>query len=579
MNKKLGMKLQVHVTKLPTHTEYRVGAADYEGFSTHDIYDMIGAVGELPFDQTEWVFVNTEFGDERSDTDWRNIEVVPVPKLTYVEANACTRCGEANYLFTIEQISQELYDDMGDNKKRCLNCLRSLLHGQSGGDAKRGYSANQWRSMYRWLECNQGQIRESVQDKSKECAVCHGVTLPADHTTNYRALQIKDADDNLVQVHFACTFECGHCDERIARYSPWLYTRGAYRFHETYSVFGRDTCHDCYERINDEYTLFMCNACGSYQNEEYREQFYRSYVCATCYENRYECSDCGDDYISGSDHYCHTDSSSIHEYSYTPSRLNFHSANRTSDPDTKFQLFMGFELEIECEGDASRGQTAKRTTQWLGSDRVYCKSDGSLDNGIEIVTHPHTLLAYQQDFDWSALAKLSAIGSVSWNTDSCGLHVHVSRKTFGLVDYTTRIKNYSERMGHMVRFAKLIYDNQTMITQLAGRESENYASFSHKSNLISKFRDGSDNRFQAVNNCPNVTLEVRVFRGSQKKRGARATAHLKASRPPSACTPAPSRTEARPPSPTRSPRTQSNVHSPHATETRTQTHNRPPPTP
>jgi hypothetical protein len=66
----------------------------------------------------------------------------------------------------------------------------------------------------------------------------------------------------------------------------------------------------------------------------------------------------------------------------------------------------------------------------------------------------------------------------------------------------------------MVRFAKLIYDNQTMITQLAGRESENYASFSHKSNLISKFRDGSDNRFQAVNNCPNVTLEVRVFRGS-----------------------------------------------------------------
>jgi hypothetical protein len=138
------------------------------------------------------------------------------------------------------------------------------------------------------------------------------------------------------------------------------------------------------------------------------------------------------------------------------------------------------------------------------------KEDGSLDNGFEIVTHPHSLDEFQKSVDWGFLSSLKSEGFRSWDTSSCGLHVHISRKAFA-------------DDSHLVRFMKLIYDNKGAVRNLAGRSSD-YAKFNDSYNsggmgLYRKVKEGlvGDGHFSAVNTDNCDTVEVRVFRGSLRK--------------------------------------------------------------
>ena len=141
--------------------------------------------------------------------------------------------------------------------------------------------------------------------------------------------------------------------------------------------------------------------------------------------------------------------------------------------------------------------------------RAYLKSDGSLSYGFEIVTHPHSLKEMQEKFPWAdILSYLKSNKFRSWNTSTCGLHVHVSRSAFSGGSITLR-------ESHQIRFMKLIYDNERQVTRLAGRSS-NYATFSDKGKIIPKVKmgDQSNGRYSAINTENDETLELRVFRGS-----------------------------------------------------------------
>jgi hypothetical protein len=160
----------------------------------------------------------------------------------------------------------------------------------------------------------------------------------------------------------------------------------------------------------------------------------------------------------------------------------------------------------------------------LGS-RAYMKDDGSLSDGFEIVTHPHTLSDYQTEFNWDFIPKLKREGFRSWNTDTCGLHVHVSRTAFGEGNIMWNTPNNQRdqlilrRQAHELRFMKLIYDNQRQVERIAGRSGNSYATFQDKGKLIPKLKYGnqSSGRYSAINTENDATLEVRVFKGSLRK--------------------------------------------------------------
>ena len=514
MDKKLDVQLQVHDYEVmkPTgvFTEYMIWAAEYPDTDVHAVMDMLDRNTQAPLEQTKWAFVDVHYDEYGA---WSGIEVAPVPHLEYVGADICRRCNEPRHLWSMEKSLPFLHVDLSESnggKHRCIACVKAVIGSQVGADV-RGHMSKQWRAIYRWLEASARYYITSVKGRSPECAVCSGVIV--DTSDRYLGIYVTDTNGDEAQIHESCSFNCGVCNKKVARYSPWLYATER-RFHDTHNVFGKQTCYECYQEIKETYELFTCPYCQYEQDYAESIEFAGDNVCESCYNGRNECDDCGTEYIG--EHYCNRDNSYIHEYSYVPN-LNFYPSLTTFDPDAERNLFFGFELEVECEGAYSRGETAKRALELFDKRRVYCKNDGSLDNGIEIVTHPHTLLGYQHDFNWSGLRTLADMGTRSWDNSNCGLHVHVSRKTFGICKANPKPKNYNERISHMVRFAKFFYDNERMITQIAGRESEDYASFSEKGRLLEKFRNGSDTRFQVVNSQPNVTLEVRIFKGSLRK--------------------------------------------------------------
>ncbi len=164
----------------------------------------------------------------------------------------------------------------------------------------------------------------------------------------------------------------------------------------------------------------------------------------------------------------------------------------------------------------------------LENDKVcYLKSDASIgDMGFELVTHPHTLGAYEQATDlWAYIENLrSVFGARSWDTDSCGLHVHVSRAAF-------------KSGAHTHRFLTLIYKNPKEMMKLAGRKNSRYAVFSDvykpdewgvpQFTLRDKIHGRAfTERYSAVNTLNDYTLELRFFRGTMAKSGILAALEL-----------------------------------------------------
>jgi hypothetical protein len=149
---------------------------------------------------------------------------------------------------------------------------------------------------------------------------------------------------------------------------------------------------------------------------------------------------------------------------------------------------------------------------------AYLKSDGSLNQGMELVTHPMSYGFYSEYAEelWNTIEKLRTTHNMrSGDTSTCGIHIHISRTGFS-------------GGAHMHRFLNLVYSNEKLFSKLAGRHSDRWAKFNdvtrwdndgnfHKS-FKSKLENGSNSdRYSAVNTQNQHTLEMRIFKGSMLK--------------------------------------------------------------
>lgn len=299
----------------------------------------------------------------------------------------------------------------------------------------------------------------------------------------------SSATDEPFLVHRSCSFSCNMCNEMFV----------ASRRFSSYYYNGREICVDCANICSDSDDIYSCDTCGYYFDQTFYSDWRQRDLCSECYDEEVECNECG--YYthenSMDDHVCYRDSSGIYEYSYKP-RPNFFGRD---------DYYFGIELEVEDKNEWGCGIGADIVYDTLG-DRVYCKHDGSLNDGFEIVSHPHSL-AEMQNLNWNFLRTLRSKGFRSWDTDTCGLHVHVSRTAFR--------KDGKRDEAHELRFQKLIYDNSTQVCAIAGRQSS-YARFMDKGKLVPKVKYGqSMDRYEAINVQNDHTLEIRVFKGSLRK--------------------------------------------------------------
>jgi len=333
-----------------------------------------------------------------------------------------------------------------------------------------------------------------------------------------------------VQVHRDCStasrnsHSCNDCDAVYvtARNVDWRRSFGTFSqaFANFTQIEGDLRCDHCaseyYQENGGSHNFTCCPSCEDTFHNDSGGWYNDTLYCGGCYDNYvWRCDDCGDDQWDGNGHDCSEDdeeeSNTIHSYSYRPSPYFF----------GKGQYYLGFELEVEARNE-SRFAGAEMVQDDLGS-HAYMKDDGSLNDGFEIVTHPHTLEQYQSNFNWEFIPKLKRHGFRSWNTDTCGLHVHVSRTAFGdgvnPWGREDRDQIILRKQAHELRFMKLIYDNQRQVERIAGRSGNHFATFGDKGNLINKVKFGAQNngRYSAINTDNDATLEVRVFKGSLRK--------------------------------------------------------------
>ena len=279
---------------------------------------------------------------------------------------------------------------------------------------------------------------------------------------------------------------------------------------------GITMCEDCY---NDR--VISCDHCGRelWADDNCGDE--RITLCESCRELDYvSCRCCGrvihiDDavYLGGDDPYCDNcaddldeegGDSAIHDYNYKPSPLFYGEG----------PLFMGVELEIDKGGES--GTYAARLCGIANRDgtHVYCKHDGSLDDGFEIVSHPMTLEYHRNRMNWRAIMdEAVSLGYRSHQTRTCGLHVHVSRAAFG--------KTYDEQEECISRVVFFVENHWNDLVRFSRRHTEQLNRWSSRYGIgrdtkdtYQKVKEGNPGRYVAVNLENDETVEFRLFRGT-----------------------------------------------------------------
>ena len=415
----------------------------------------------------------------------------------YLAMRLCDRCYRPNHIFV----------ESDDKRELCLQCHDNY-------------------SDLEGVRIPNSETYPVLDEPLPKCQVCELPALADSNNWSLTKAYLSDSTTEL-KAHLACSSKlCSKCELRFAIIQNRNWRASYMLSHTLFSditlIEGDEYCDTCSTQFweeNDKSDYYPCPCCEHYTHDDNTLWWDNEKYCRNCYENNvFSCNDCSEMRWGDDDHDCEQDSDDdsalIHSYSYRPSPFFF--------GEGKYHF--GFELEVEARGNG-RYDGAILVQNTLGG-HAYLKEDGSLDDGFEIVTHPHTLEKYHTDFNWSVLDKLKRDGYRSWNTSTCGIHVHVSRTAFGngdpwrgSISNSVRSQMILQRQSHELRFMKLIYDNQRQVERISGRSSDRYASFNDKGQLVRKIKNGyqTNGRFSAINTENDDTIEIRVFKGSLRK--------------------------------------------------------------
>lgn len=208
----------------------------------------------------------------------------------------------------------------------------------------------------------------------------------------------------------------------------------------------------------------------------------------------------------------------INSYHYKPEPIFYGESQR----------FFGVELEIDGAGeDNDKANRVLDIANENGLEHAYCKHDGSLDDGFEIVTHPMTLKYHLQEMPWrSVLDEAIRMGYKSHQANTCGLHVHVNRDSFGRTEAEqdiciARILYFFER--HWEELLKFSRRTERQLERWATR----YGYKEHPLDILDHAKKGGGGgRYSSVNLTNEDTIEFRIFRGTLKYNTLIATLQL-----------------------------------------------------
>lgn len=303
------------------------------------------------------------------------------------------------------------------------------------------------------------------------------------------------------------TFACTVCGQEHSRL-------------ELIEFDGQLLCPNCLE----EETV-ICSRCGERIWRDDNAGDSDTPLCQSCYDRYYtSCTRCGrvilydnacflEDDPDGEEpmcHHCYSErynNGIIEGYYYKPEPIFYGKGRR----------YFGVELEIDGAGESGRAAgIIMDVANGNSQERLYCKHDGSLDDGFELVTHPMTLDYHMKQMPWAGiLSQAVGMGYTSHKACTCGLHVHVNRDAFGKTEaeqeaVIARILFFVENhWNELLRFSRRSQSQMEQWAARYGRKDDPKAMMDHakKSNL---------GRYTCVNLTNESTIEFRMFRGTLK---------------------------------------------------------------
>lgn len=303
---------------------------------------------------------------------------------------------------------------------------------------------------------------------------------------------------------------CNHC-------GCVLEESEGYRFHEELY------CEECLREVT-----VVCTHCEQRIYRQDNEGNSETPLCRRCYSNFYtHCERCDalihqeDAYYESDDDdtpycfHCHRQNETIHNYYYKPEPIFYGSGPR----------FFGVELEVDGAGESYRNAARVLEAGNADEEYIYCKHDGSLEDGFEIVTHPLSLEYQYNHMPWDdVLDVLKEMGYTSHNAGTCGLHCHISRKALGddpeeQEDTIARILYFMEK--HWEELVKFSRRTQNQLERWAARYG-----YKDSPKEILKTAKGGYGRYCCLNLSNDATIEFRIFRGTLKKNTIIATLQL-----------------------------------------------------
>ncbi|MBQ8310559.1 MAG: zinc-binding protein [Clostridia bacterium] len=289
---------------------------------------------------------------------------------------------------------------------------------------------------------------------------------------------------------------------------------------------GHMMCPDCLSA-----NTLICEDCGDRIWRSENERSTAHPLCSSCREEDYcYCSRCDTLIHNDSAHYLEDEENTpycrscyeiecdrnIHEYNYKPDPVFYGEGSR----------FFGVELEIDEGGE---DDSSAEDVMYVGNrsgEHIYCKHDGSLHDGFEIVTHPMTLEYHMAIMPWKDITdKARKLGYTSHQAETCGLHIHVNRTSFG-----ESAEVQDEAIGRILYFVERNW-NELLIFSRRTQEQLNswarrYGYKDQPKEMLEHAKKGYDGRYTCVNLTNYSTIEFRIFRGTLKLNTILATLQL-----------------------------------------------------
>ena len=279
-------------------------------------------------------------------------------------------------------------------------------------------------------------------------------------------------------------------------------------------------CSNCF---NEYYK--KCDACGKYaqtKNIIYLNNDKYTKICKTCAKALpvTKCQKCYNLFIKTDNDdsdiclSCNILSQNVKNYSYKPAPA-FKSFKKKDE-----RLWMGVEIEFQNDNiDKYDKIISNKKSYYVKplskssfliknsdcSNLFYQKYDGSVSNGIEMVSHPLTLNYWHQNSDKISelFVELIKNNCRSQAAKSCGMHVHITRAI------------NSEQLALLVYFVNKYKKN---VEKIAGRTSNHYSQYHNVPRYedISSMHDimmctRPNSRYDAINVRNDKTIEYRIF--------------------------------------------------------------------